>query len=109
MKIPLQNFEQYIDETILKRGFQYFKKGLVNEPLELGHGEYEASINGTELYTVRLSIENGAISEYICSCPYDLGPVCKHVVAVIFHLQQNEIKLYEKPKMKSSTEKKAPK
>jgi len=109
MKIPLQNFEQYIDETILKRGYQYFKKGMVDEPVEISHGEYEANVNGTDLYTVRLAIKNGFISEYVCSCPYDLGPVCKHVVAVIFHLQQNEIEVYEKPKKKSGEGKTVPK
>jgi len=41
MKIPLNSFEQYIDETILKRGFQYFKR-TGHEPEELMQGEYEA-------------------------------------------------------------------
>lgn len=27
--IPLDQFEQYIDETILKRGLDYFKSGAV--------------------------------------------------------------------------------
>jgi hypothetical protein len=90
MKIPLNSFEQYIDETILKRGFQYFKKGLVHEPEELTQGEYEAIVDGTEPYTVNLTIKNDVVTEYVCTCPYDMGPVCKHVAAVIFYLQQNE-------------------
>ena len=106
MKIPLNEFEQHIDETILKRGFQYFKKGLVNEPEEIGPGEYEAIVEGTDQYTVRILIKNDVITEYVCSCPYDMGPVCKHVVAVIFHLQQNEIDLYKKPQKKSAQGKK---
>lgn len=109
MKIPLNEFEQYIDETILKRGLQYFKKGLVNEPEEVGPGEYEALVYGTDLYTVRLSVKNGVISEYACSCPYDMGPVCKHVVAVIFYLQQEEIKIYKKTVKKTAVIKQVPK
>jgi hypothetical protein len=31
MKIPLNEFEKIIDETILKRCFDYFKKGYVGE------------------------------------------------------------------------------
>ena len=93
MRIPFKEFEQHIDETILKRGFQYFKNGLVNEPEEIVPGEYEAIVEGTEQYTVRLSIKNDVITEYVCSCPYDMGPVCKHVVAVIFYLQQDELNL----------------
>ncbi|MBA7528910.1 hypothetical protein ES705_21102 [subsurface metagenome] len=93
MRIPFKEFEQHIDETILKRGFQYFKSGLVNEPEEILPGEYEAIVEGTEQYTVHLSVKNGVITEYVCSCPYDMGPVCKHVVAVIFYLQQDELNL----------------
>ena len=38
MNIPLNQFEQIIDETILKRGLDYFRKGLVEEPEELSPG-----------------------------------------------------------------------
>ncbi len=87
-------FEQYIDESIMKRGLQYFKKGYVHEPEEISPGVYEAIVEGTDNYTVQLTIENGIIIEQSCDCPYDLGPVCKHVVAVILYLQQNESELY---------------
>jgi len=35
MQIPLEQFEQYIDETILKRGLSYFKKGRVSQVEEI--------------------------------------------------------------------------
>ncbi len=101
MKIPLTEFELHIDETILNRGLQYYKKGLVNEPEEVAPGEFEAIVEGTELYTVQLAIKNEVITEHVCSCPYDMGPVCKHVVAVIFHLLQNELDLKVKSKTKT--------
>ena len=102
MKIPLNSFEQYIAETILKRGFQYFNKGLVHEPEEVMKGNYEAIVKGTEPYTVNLTINNGMISEYVCTCPYDLGPVCKHVAAVLFYMQQNELNQDAKPSRKKA-------
>ncbi len=98
MQIPLDQFEQYIDETILKRGLSYFKKGHVHEPDEISSGEYESIVEGSEDYTVQLTIKNGIITEYVCDCPYDMGPVCKHVVAVIFYLQQDELELNKKTK-----------
>ena len=98
MQIPLNQFEQYIDETILKRGLQYFKKGHVHEPEEISPGVYEAIVEGTEDYTVQLTLKNGIITEYACDCPYDFGPVCKHVAAVIFYLQQEELELNNKTK-----------
>jgi len=106
MKIPLTEFELHIDETILNRGLQYYKKGLVHEPEEVAPGEYEAIVEGTEPYTVQLTIKNEVITEHVCSCPYDMGPVCKHVVAVVFHFLQNELDLKVKSKKKTGEGKK---
>lgn len=91
MKIPLNEFEQHVDEDILKRGLQYFKKGYVTGVDEISAGEYEATVEGSETYTVRMEINNGMIESSYCSCPYDWGPVCKHEVAVMFYLQQDEL------------------
>ena len=95
MKIPLNEFEQIIDETILKSGLSYFQKGFVTDFVELSNGEYEASVSGTEEYTVNLEVINDEIVEHNCDCPYDFGPVCKHVVASIFYLKQDELNLNE--------------
>jgi len=110
MKIPLKEFEQHIDETIFKRGYQYYKKGLVQEPVEISNGEYEAIVEGTEDYTVELTIKNGIVTEHVCSCPYDMGPVCKHEVAVMFYLQKDELDIsVSKKKITKATSKAAPK
>ena len=104
MEIPLSHFEEYIDEPILKRGLSYFKKGFVHEPAEIRPGDYEAVVEGSEEYTVKLSIRNRVITEHSCDCPYDMGPVCKHVAAVIFYLEQEELGLTQSTK-KGSTKK----
>jgi uncharacterized Zn finger protein len=96
MHIPLRHFEDFIDETILRRGLSYYKNGQVHEPEEIRTGEYEAIVEGTEDYTVRMTMNNGVITEHVCNCPYDMGPICKHVVAVIFYLQQDELDLQQK-------------
>lgn len=102
MEIPLRHFEEYIDEPILKRGLSYFKKGFVHEPAEIRPGDYEAVVEGSEEYTVKLSIRNGVITEHSCDCPYDMGAVCKHVAAVIFYLEQEELGLTQSKKKGSS-------
>ena len=96
MQIPLDQFEQVIDEKILQRGLTYFKKGHVQELEEISPNTYEAIVEGTEDYTVRLTVENNVVTDYNCDCPYDLGPVCKHVAAVIFSLQEEELGLTKK-------------
>ena len=101
MKIPLNEFEQHIDEDILKRGLRYFKKGCVTSVDELSGGEYEAIVEGSDTYIVQLHVKNGSVTTFNCTCPYDWGPVCKHEVAVMFYLQQDELGL--KAKKKSTT------
>lgn len=106
MQIPLNQFEQFIDETILKRGLSYFKNGYVSEPEEITPNVYEAIVTGTEDYTVELKIKNGTIVEHVCTCPYDLGFICKHVVAVIFYLQQDVLEIKQKNASKQGNKEK---
>lgn len=103
MQIPLNHFEQHIDGTILKRGLSYFKKGNVNQFDEMVPGEFEAIVEGTDDYTVRLKVKNNVVTEYSCTCPYDYGSVCKHVVAVFFYMQQEELDLQSSRKKKKET------
>lgn len=98
MQIPLNRFEQCIDEKILERGLRYFKMGHVHQPEEISPGHYEALVEGTEEYTVKLTIHNGTVTQHICDCPFDTGPVCKHVAAVLFYLQQDELALNDNSK-----------
>jgi hypothetical protein len=106
MRITLNSFEQLIDETILKRGLEYFEKGYVSEFTTIAPNEYEAIVDGSEDYTVNLIIENEIVVSHHCTCPYDFGPVCKHEVAVLFYMLQNELNLSEnKPKKKKEQKK----
>lgn len=100
MEILLDEFEHQIDETILKRGFDYFKKGYVTDVDELGDGDYEITVEGSETYTVNLSIKGNVATEFECDCPYDMGPVCKHVVAALYYLQKDILSVVELPAKK---------
>ena len=48
MEIQLDRFEEQIDEAILQRGLNYFKKGYVTDVEEIGPGDYEATVNGRD-------------------------------------------------------------
>lgn len=107
MRIPLIELEDYIDPAILKRGRSYFNKGKVEQCQESEPGVYETVVAGTEDYTVNLTLADGIVTEHICDCPYDMGPVCKHVVAVIYYLKQGASEK-KKPVRKSNTSAKKP-
>ncbi len=91
MQIPLSDFEQYIDDVILSRGLNYFQSGRIIEFNETRPGEIDAIVRGSEDYFVNLKIKNGIVLEHHCDCPFEYGEVCKHIAAVIFHIQQDEL------------------
>ncbi|MBI2486949.1 MAG: hypothetical protein HYW01_08320 [Deltaproteobacteria bacterium] len=54
---------------------------------ELEDGKWTALIQGTEVYEVYMCISGDTVTEYKCTCPYDLGPICKHQVATIYAIE----------------------
>jgi len=103
MNIPFQQFEQFIDEVILKRGLSYFRNGRVSEPEEITRGQFESIVEGTDDYRVIIQTENDIVTDFSCTCPYDHGPVCKHVAAVLFALQQDVLEIKPKRRKKGTS------
>jgi uncharacterized Zn finger protein len=87
MKVLLSNFETVFDPVIVERGEEYFCSNAVRGLKQLKAGDWVASVEGTEVYTVHVLLKGNTIQRHSCSCPYDIGPVCKHVVAVLFALR----------------------
>ena len=87
MKIlHLDRFENEINDRILQRGSEYNLEGRVT-PVKNTSSEVLFSVEGTETYQVRLSINGNDIQDYDCDCPYDMGPVCKHIAASLYYLR----------------------
>lgn len=88
MPLSLSNFEEYINDVILQRGYDYFKDGRVSWLEAAEHG-IEARVEGSDDYIVSLSLDpSGHITYTHCNCPYDGGPFCKHQVAVFYALRE---------------------
>ena len=87
MKLTLSNLEEYVDPVILCRGMDYLQSGLVTMLREDSPGKISAEVKGTELYRVELLLSGDSVQESSCTCPYDKGPICKHVVAVLLALR----------------------
>jgi uncharacterized Zn finger protein len=101
MKISLQNFESQIDEVILDRGLSYWENGNVVELEQTGKGKFEAIVSGNEDYEVNITLANDNVLDFNCTCPYDMGPVCKHIVAVLFALQKGNLQGIKELKTKN--------
>lgn len=83
------DFEQEMtDEEIIDRGRDYFTVGRVGELRFLDDKTVSAEVDGSRMYRVKILIDGDRILDWSCSCPYDLGDICKHVVAVLFALKE---------------------
>lgn len=87
MSFSLQDFEQKIPNAILGRGLEYFEEGLVHNLAR--HGDsWEAEVTGSDSYVVEVELLANEVAGWFCDCPYDYGPLCKHVVAVLYAIRQ---------------------
>ena len=67
-----------------RRGQEYYRQGSVTSLLRRGQ-ELVAEVAGSQFvpYEVRVVFDEGGIMEASCSCPYDWGGLCKHIVATL--------------------------
>jgi uncharacterized Zn finger protein len=76
-KLSLQHFAT---ERSYENGAAYYAEGAVGKVTRDGD-TFNAYVQGTEMYKVRLRIFNGRVEKH-CTCPYSKDSLCKHAVAV---------------------------
>ena len=87
--ITLENFDTELDPTIVSRGQKYFLKNRVQDLSESDDHTYSAIVEGGDVYDVEVALEKGEVIDMDCDCPYFMGPVCKHQVAVLYAVKQS--------------------
>ncbi len=90
--VTLENFEYHVPFKIWQRGMDYYEDGAVVALEETSLGEWTATVEGTECYTVEISLNGDEVEEWECDCPYDMGDICKHVVAVVIAIRKEREK-----------------
>jgi uncharacterized Zn finger protein len=67
-----------------RRGEDYYRQGAVLTSTRRGDA-LQAEVAGSDFapYSVRVSFDGAEITSATCSCPYDWGGWCKHIVAVM--------------------------
>lgn len=75
---------QHASEESFARGVSYFHGGAVG-PLVLRGGLLQAEVEGSqyEPYRVAISLDAGGVRAASCTCPYEWGGWCKHIVATL--------------------------
>ncbi|AZB41803.1 hypothetical protein CEF21_05500 [Bacillus sp. FJAT-42376] len=103
----LANFEDFINETILKRGKDYYHKGQVLKIRE-ADGIHKAVVEGSSYpYHVSIKTAGGMVLETYCDCPFD-GLYCKHEAAVLFALRDGMAEMDSNEHPKRNPKKKEP-
>lgn len=90
--ITLDNFEHLVPFKIWQRGMDYYEDGAVSALEEISPGEWTATVEGTECYTVEISLNGDEVEAWECDCPYDMGDICKHIVAVVMAIRDEKKK-----------------
>ena len=67
-----------------RRGENYYRQGAVISLVQRGN-TLQAEVEGSqyEPYRVHVAFDEGGITSAACSCPYDWGGWCKHIVATL--------------------------
>lgn len=94
--LTLDNFEEKVSPEILQRGRNYFKNGAVTYLDEEEDNFWEAEVDGSDTYHLKITLKGRSIERNYCDCPYD-GVVCKHLVAVFFELRKEVEQKQAKP------------
>ncbi|MEM6271169.1 MAG: hypothetical protein AAF998_17160 [Bacteroidota bacterium] len=82
------NFWDEVDSVIYGRGTMLHDCEAVTSLHPLSPWLWQARVRGSELYTVMVKVGPDQILNHQCDCPYDWGPVCKHVVATVLAIEE---------------------
>lgn len=96
------HWQKEFTPLILMRGKKYFEEGNVRRIQRSGN-VYIAQVAGTEDYEVEISMDEDDIEEMLCTCPYARDNNCKHMAAVLFALESEDVCVQELPPAKHPT------
>ena len=94
--MTIQNFDKFVDKTLVKQGREVFEKGKVSSIEELEDGLWVATVTDKDSYELEVLLHKNTIKETSCSCKHKKKGVCSHMVAVFLSIdakkQQEAIK-----------------
>jgi uncharacterized Zn finger protein len=84
------------------RGREYYEQGAVLRVVRRGQ-QVQAEVEGSqyEPYRVQITYDAGGIAQAICSCPYDWGGWCKHIVATLLACVHDPAHIDERPSLQT--------
>ena len=101
--------EQSLDEPSIRalasresfeRGRDYWRSGAVSMLVRRGD-ELCAKVEGSDIapYRVTIRLHDGGVADARCTCPYDWGGYCKHIVATLLQFAEDPSAVTEQPSL----------
>lgn len=89
---------QNASEESFQRGHDYYKQGAVLSLIKRGM-MFQAEVEGSEAlpYTVHCTLADNGVITATCTCPYDWGGWCKHIVAACLAMIHQPERIEERP------------
>jgi uncharacterized Zn finger protein len=84
-----------------ERGRDYWRRGAVLDLVKRGD-ELTAVVEGSDVapYQVTIRLHDGGIADMRCTCPYDWGGPCKHIVATLLKFADGPGAVTERPPLR---------
>ena len=82
------------------KGYSYYHNGYVLEIVRRGE-QVSAQVEGSGYrpYEVQVTLQDSGLVSATCSCPYDWGGYCKHIVAVLLKILHETADIETKPEI----------
>jgi uncharacterized Zn finger protein len=93
---------QHSGSQSYQRGRDYYEQGSVLSVVRRGQ-QLQAEVEGSDFepYHVRISLDASGDLEATCTCPYDWGGWCKHIVATMLACIRKPEEIEERPSTES--------
>ena len=85
--MTIQNFDKFVDKTLVKQGKETFEKGKVSSLEELEDGLWVATVEEENAYEVEILLHKNTIRETSCPCEQKKKGVCLHMVAAFLAIE----------------------
>lgn len=82
MELAFKPFHDFIEKYTTPKTRGRYKDSQVFL-LEIDENKIEAGVVGSDIYNVRINFNANRVTQARCSCPYDYGGYCKHIVHVL--------------------------
>lgn len=96
---------QYASPESFRRGQSYYRRRMVLSVVRRGD-QLVAEVEGSQFepYRVRITLGEGDVASATCSCPYDWGGYCKHIIATLLAYIHDPDRVEERPPLASLLE-----